>query len=119
VLVGSRSNDAAPRRSRKLAFEHVGRVLVPLQPLHVAMTRHTARSVRAVAGVLNDGATVTDVARRHGVARQTVHEWLRKYAREGMRGLADRSSRPLSCPHQTDPSVRQVPGSKCQTGTGA
>ena len=43
---------------------------------------------------------MTDVARRYGVARQTVHDWLRKYAGEGLRGLADRSSRPLSCPHQ-------------------
>jgi len=52
-----------------------------------------------------EGATVTDVARRNGVARQTVHEWLRKYAAEGLGGLADRSSRPLSCPHQMDPAV--------------
>jgi transposase InsO family protein len=55
---------------------------------------------QAVLEVLNDGATVTDVARRYGVARQTVHEWLRKYAARGLGGLADRSSRPLSCPHQ-------------------
>jgi transposase InsO family protein len=43
---------------------------------------------------------VTDVARRYGVARQTVHEWLSRYANGGLGGLADRSSRPLSCPHQ-------------------
>lgn len=60
---------------------------------------------QAVLEVLNDGASVTDVARRYGVARQTVHEWLRKYAAEGLRGLVDRSSRPLSCPHQMDPVV--------------
>jgi transposase InsO family protein len=55
---------------------------------------------RAVLEVL-EGATVTDVARRYGVARQTVHDWLRRYAREGgLGGLADRSSRPESCPHQ-------------------
>jgi transposase InsO family protein len=60
---------------------------------------------QAVLEVLNDGATVTDVARRYGVARQTVHEWLRKYAAWGLGGLADRSSRPLSCPHQMDPVV--------------
>jgi transposase InsO family protein len=52
-----------------------------------------------------EGATVTDVARRNGVARQTVHDWLRKYAAEGLGGLADRSSRPLSCPHQMDPVI--------------
>ena len=36
--------------------------------------------LRAVLEVLNDNATVTDVARRYGVARQTVHRWLRRYA---------------------------------------
>jgi transposase-like protein len=40
---------------------------------------------RAVLEVLA-GATVTDVARRCGVARQTVHVWLRRYATEGLAG---------------------------------
>jgi transposase InsO family protein len=60
---------------------------------------------QAVLEVLNDGATVTDVARRYGVARQTVHDWLGKYAARGLGGLADRTSRPLSCPHQMHPVV--------------
>src|SRR6478735_2380711 len=60
---------------------------------------------RAVLEVLNDGASVTDVARRHGVARQTVHDWLRRYARDGLGGLAGRTSKPLSCPHQMPPEV--------------
>ena len=72
---------------------------------------------QAVLEVLNDGASVTDVARRYGVARQTLHGWLRKYAVDWLRGLADRPSR-LSCPHQMSPVVeapvvelrRQHPG---------
>ena len=60
---------------------------------------------QAVLEVLNDGASVTDVARRYGVARQTVHVWLGAYAADGLGGLADRSSRPLSCPHQMPPAV--------------
>ena len=55
---------------------------------------------RAVLEVLQDGVPVTEVARRYGVARQTVHEWLARYAGGGLAGLADRSSRPASCPHQ-------------------
>lgn len=55
---------------------------------------------QAVLEVLNDGATVTDVARRYGVTRQTVHGWLRRYASSGLAGLVDRSSKPVSCPHQ-------------------
>jgi transposase InsO family protein len=55
---------------------------------------------QAVLEVLNEGATVTDVARRYGVARQTVHGWLRRYASSGLGGLVDQSSKPASCPHQ-------------------
>ena len=53
---------------------------------------------QAVREVLNDGAPVTDVARRNGVSRQTVHEWLVKCANQGLVGLMDRPSNPLSCP---------------------
>ena len=40
---------------------------------------------QAVLEVLNDGATVTDVARRFGVSRQTVDVWLRRCARTDRR----------------------------------
>ena len=46
------------------------------------------------------GAGVGELALRVGVSRQTVHEWLRRYRSEGLAGLADRSRRPRSCPHQ-------------------
>lgn len=60
---------------------------------------------QAVREVL-DGSSVTAVARRYGVARQTVHQWLRRYADgNGLGGLADRSSRPASCPHQMPAAV--------------
>ena len=59
---------------------------------------------RAVIDVL-DGMTVTDVARRNGVSRQTVHTWLRRYANGGMAALADKSSKPESCPHQMAPLI--------------
>lgn len=60
---------------------------------------------RAVQEVL-DGASVTAVARRFGVSRQTVHAWLNRYAGDGgLAGLGDRSSRPHGCPHQMSPTV--------------
>jgi transposase InsO family protein len=52
-----------------------------------------------------DGAKITDVATRYGVDRRTVHRWVVRYATEGLGGLADRSSRPDRCPHQTPPEV--------------
>jgi hypothetical protein len=52
-----------------------------------------------------DGATVTDVARRNGVSRQTVHAWLRRYASSGIAGLIDKSSLPDHVPHQMPPVI--------------
>src|ERR1700722_13961690 len=59
---------------------------------------------RAVIDVL-DAMSVTDVARRNGVSRQTLHTWLRRYAEGGLAALADKSSKPDSCPHQMAPVV--------------
>jgi len=56
---------------------------------------------QAVMAVQVDGLEVTVVAEKFGVSRQTVHAWLRRYEQGGLEGLADRSHRPLSCPHQT------------------
>jgi transposase len=58
-----------------------------LVELGVVEQRH-----KAVLEVL-DGAKVTDVALLYGVSRKTVHKWLRRYAAEGFRGLADKSSK--------------------------
>ena len=51
------------------------------------------------------GLPVTEVALRYGVARQTVHRWLRRYAAGGIGALADASPRPVTCPHQVAPHV--------------
>ena len=55
---------------------------------------------QAVLAVISDGETVTDVAARFGVSRQTVHVWLAKYEAGGLENLGDGSHRPRSCPHQ-------------------
>ncbi|HEY6686454.1 MAG TPA: IS481 family transposase, partial [Propionibacteriaceae bacterium] len=53
-----------------------------------------------------EGASVTEVARRFKVSRQSVHSWLTRYAAGGgLGGLGDRSSRPHGCPHQMGPAT--------------
>jgi transposase InsO family protein len=54
----------------------------------------------AVREVLDTGARIGDVATRYGVDRRTIHRWLTRYASEGLGALADRSSKPDTCPHQ-------------------
>lgn len=54
----------------------------------VSVVEQRYRAVLAVQA----GATVTEVAARFGVSRQSVHAWLSRYRGSGLAGLADRSS---------------------------
>jgi len=65
----------------------------------------TEQRYDAVKEVIADGLTVTEVAERYGVARQTVHKWIRLYQEGGLGWLADRSHRPKTCPHQMPAEV--------------
>jgi transposase InsO family protein len=60
---------------------------------------------RAVLAVISEGSTVTEVAARWGVSRQSVHAWLAKYEAGGLENLGDASHRPSSCPHQMPAGV--------------
>ena len=60
---------------------------------------------KAVEAVIGDGRTVTQVAREWNVSRQTLHEWLARYEREGLEGLSNGSHRPAHCPHQMSAAV--------------
>lgn len=54
----------------------------------------------AVLAVIAEGHPVSSVAEQWGVSRQTMHAWLGRYEAGGLEGLADRSHRPVGCPHQ-------------------
>lgn len=73
---------------------------------------------QAVLAVVRDGWQVSEVARRLGVSRQSVHAWIARYEQGGLAALTDRSHRPASCPHQIPSEIeasicelrRQHPG---------
>ena len=48
-----------------------------------------------------EGWSVSAAARAAGVSRQTAHKWLRRFDRDGPRGLAPRSHRPWRIPRHT------------------
>ena len=60
---------------------------------------------QAVLAVISDGLSVSQVAEKVGVSRQTLHSWLARYEAQGLEGLVDRSHRPASCPHQMSAAV--------------
>jgi len=54
-----------------------------------------------VSRVIADGRPVAHVAKELGVSRQCAHRWVARFRSEGDAGLADRSSRPRTCPRRT------------------
>jgi transposase InsO family protein len=71
-----------------------------MRELSVAEQRY-----QAVLAVISDGLSISQVASKVGVSRQTLHSWLARYEAEGLEGLVDRSHRPASCPHQMSAAV--------------
>ena len=63
---------------------------------------------QAVLAVIADGLSISQVAEKVGVSRQTLHAWLARYEAEGLEGLVDRSHRPVRCPHQMDAQVEAM-----------
>jgi transposase InsO family protein len=51
------------------------------------------------------GHKVKDIAAQLGISRTTVYKWIARFAAHGPAGLADRSSRPASSPHQVSLEV--------------
>jgi transposase InsO family protein len=54
-----------------------------------------------VSRVLDEGWKVARASEAAGVSERTGYKWLARFRAEGVAGLADRSSRPHGCPHQT------------------
>jgi transposase len=54
----------------------------------------------AVLAVIRDGLTVSEVAEKVGVSRQSLYRWMARYEEDGLDGLAEQSHRPNRCPHQ-------------------
>mgnify|MGYP001184716504 CR=1 FL=1 len=58
-----------------------------------------------VRAVVDDGLTKVEAARRFNTTAKTVAKWVDRFSVDGVAGLADRSSRPLSVPSQTPPAT--------------
>jgi transposase InsO family protein/transposase-like protein len=64
--------------------------------------RHRLAVLRHVEEI---SGNVAATCRYFGISRPTFYKWLRQYEEFGEEGLRDRSSRPRTCPHQTDAEI--------------
>jgi putative transposase len=59
--------------------------------------------VRFVLMVQDDVEDFASVCRRFGISRKTGYKWWRRFEKEGLVGVEERSRRPLSSPRRTSP----------------
>jgi transposase InsO family protein len=89
---GSLPTSIVARRERKVAL---------VELIVVEQRYHAVMEVLA-------GMSVTEVAGRYGVHRNSVHGWVRRYEQGGIAALADRSHRPGHHPWQISPEIEAV-----------
>ena len=58
-----------------------------------------------VRAVVDDGLSKAAAARQFNTTPKTVAKWIERFEAEGVEGLRDRSSRPISSPNQASPAV--------------
>ena len=57
---------------------------------------------------LADGSNISELCRRFDISRKTGYKWIQRFVAEGNQGLADRSRRPKTSPHQTPENMEQA-----------
>jgi putative transposase len=49
--------------------------------------------------------SISELCSHYGISRKTAYKWINRYQQDSFSGLEDRSRKPISCPHQTDPDI--------------
>lgn len=58
-----------------------------------------------IADFLRHTLSITELCTHYSISRKTAYKWINRYQQDSISGLEDRSRKPKSCPHQTDPVI--------------
>ena len=58
-----------------------------------------------IADFLRHSQSITELCSHYGISRKTAYKWINRYLHDGASGLEDRSRKPKSCPHRSDPDI--------------
>jgi len=58
-----------------------------------------------IADCLRHSQSITELCLHYGISRKTAYKWINRYNLDSLSGLQDRSRKPKSCFHQTDPAI--------------
>lgn len=58
-----------------------------------------------ISDFLRHSQSITELCLHYGISRKTAYKWINRYQLDSISGLEDRSRKPNSCPHQTEPEI--------------
>ena len=58
-----------------------------------------------ISDFLRHSQSITELCLHYGISRKSAYKWINRYQQDSISGLEDRSRKPNSCPHQTDPDI--------------
>ena len=61
--------------------------------------------IRFIAEYLNEFFPVNELCLQFNVSRKTGYKWIKRYEEYGSEGLSDQSTKPHSCPYETDNDI--------------
>jgi putative transposase len=61
--------------------------------------------VQCIAAYLSQVYSMTELCERFGIRRHTGYKWVRRYTKEGLLGLQEKSRAPHRCPHRLPEDV--------------
>src|SRR6185312_4989034 len=91
-----------PRKLRLRSFSFPGRDQMNIHKNAPLTPKGREAMVRSV---VEGGLSKADAAYQFNTTPKTVAKWVERFEAEGVEGLRDRSSRPLSSPNQTAPAT--------------
>lgn len=68
-------------------------------------TNPMTERVQFTAAYLNEVYSMTELCERFGIRRTTGYKWVRRYTKEGLLGLQEKSRAPPRCPHRLPEDV--------------
>lgn len=63
------------------------------------------QKIRFIAEYLEGYFPFSELCFQFSISRKTGYKWVQRYEQEGLEGLNNKSTRPLHCPHETDPAI--------------
>ena len=63
------------------------------------------QKTQLIADFLRHSRSITELCLHYCISRKTAYKWINRYNHDSLSGLVDRSRKPKSCPHQTEPDL--------------